>query len=85
MTVEVYKPVLKKPVSLEPLPEQSVYKAPRRSKAVAPLPPLPPREVIPVYHPIKPNIELIVEIEAMTHPDEPSFAELEAVILAEGL
>ena len=84
MTVEVYKPVLKKPRSLETLPTRSAYKAPRFSQAIAHAP-VPPRDVRPVYHPIQPSVELIVEIEAMTHPDEPSFAELEAVILAEGI
>lgn len=83
MTVEVFKPVLKKPISLQPSTVQSVYKAPRISKAITPTPV--PSNVRPVYRPIKPSIELIVDIEAMTHPDGPSFAELEAIILAEGL
>ena len=83
MTVEVFKPVLKNPISLQSPSMRSGYKAPRIAKAVVPTPV--PRDVRPVYRPIKPSIELIVDIEAMTHPDEPSFAELEAIILAEGL
>ena len=34
------------------------------------------------YTPIKPRMDLALGIEDMTHPDVPSFAELEALILA---
>lgn len=81
MTVEVYKPVLK-PRTAQPSSQRFVYKSqPPASVALK----VPPREVKEAYKPIQPRIDLVIGIEAMTHPDEPSFAELEAVILAEQL
>ena len=81
MTVEVYKPVL----NLRPVQfgyQRSVYKPqPPASVALK----VPAREVREAYKPIQPRLDLALGIEAMTHPDEPSFAELEAVILAEQL
>ncbi|MEL7223376.1 MAG: hypothetical protein AAGL17_00610 [Cyanobacteria bacterium J06576_12] len=34
------------------------------------------------YTPIKPRMDLVISIEDMTHPDRPSFAELEALVIA---
>lgn len=79
MSVEVYQPVLKAPLK----PIRTAYQAVQTKPAVTSTPIS--REVRPVYYPIKPNMELILEIETMTHPSRPSFAELEAIILAEGL
>ena len=81
MTVEVYKPILK------PRPVQSGYQRPvykPQQPAIATLR-IPAREVRESYRPIQPRIDLVLGIEAMTHPNRPSFAELEAVILAEQL
>ena len=81
MTVEVYKPVLKpRPVQFSY--QRSVYK-PQQPASVALR--LPARDVREAYRPIQPRLDLVLCIEAMTHPNEPSFAELEAVILAEQL
>ena len=81
MTVEVYKPVLKpRPVQFGY--QRSAYK-PQQPASVALK--VPAKEVREAYKPIQPRIDLVLGIEAMTHPNEPSFAELEAIILAEQL
>ena len=81
MTVEVYKPVLK------PRPNQSgyqrsVYKPQQPASTTLKIS---ARAIREAYRPVQPRIDLVLGIEAMTHPDRPSFAELEAVILAEQL
>ena len=81
MTVEVYKPVLK-PRPVQSLSQRSVYK-PQQPASVALR--VPARDVREAYRPIQPRLDLVLGIEAMTHPNEPSFAELEAVVLAEQL
>ena len=43
----------------------------------------PLREIRHVYHPIAPRTDLVLAIEVMTHPSEPSFAELEDLIYSE--
>lgn len=45
----------------------------------------PPREIRHVYRPIQPRLDLMLAIEALTHPDSPTFDELEAIINAEEL
>ena len=81
MTVEVYKPVLK-PRPVQTSFQRSAYK-PQQPASVALK--VPSRKVREAYRPIQPRIDLVLGIEAMTHPNAPSFAELEAVILAEQL
>lgn len=83
MTVEVYKPVLKQPTPLQSAPIRSVYKPARTPQVSTTTPPA--RDIKPTYNPIKPRLDLIIGIEAMTHPNEPSFAELEGIILTEDL
>ncbi len=78
MTVEVYKPVLKS----SPVRSSSV----RSVSKTSPVPQsieTPLREIRHVYHPIAPRTDLVLAIEAMTHPNEPSFAELEDFIYSE--
>ena len=42
---------------------------------------LPPvRNIRHVYKPMQPRLDLILAIEALTHPDQPTFAELAALI-----
>ena len=81
MTVEVYKPVLK-PLPVQSLPQRSTYR-PRQAASVALE--APTREVRESYKPVQPRLDLVLAIEDMTHPNVPSFAKLEAVILAEQL
>ena len=78
MTVEVYKPALKpRPVSLAPtrpvvttwIVSKPVVDALSRKEGLE-------------YTPIKPHLDLAIGIEEMTHPDVPSFAELEAFVMA---
>ncbi|MEL6263976.1 MAG: hypothetical protein AAFR12_23290 [Cyanobacteria bacterium J06626_6] len=77
MTVEVYKPALKlKPVPLAPA--RPVMTGRKVSRAVIDAP---SRKDRLDYTPIKPRIDLALGIEDMTHPDVPSFAELEALIM----
>ena len=45
----------------------------------------PPREVRHAYTPISPRLDLILAIEALTHPDSPTFDELEAIVNSEEL
>ena len=79
MTVEVYKPALK-PRPVQSVPTRSVTTARRpRSRPVIDAPSQ--KEKL-AYTPIKPQMNLVIGIEDMTHPDRPSFAELEALILA---
>lgn len=77
MTVEVYKPALK------PRPVQSVLTRPALAARPANKPVIgtPSRKAKLIYSPIKPRIDLVIGIEDMTHPDVPSFAELEALII----
>ena len=81
MAVEVYKPVLK-PRPVQTLSQHSVHK-PKQAASVTLK--VPSRDIREAYKPIQPRLDLVLGVEAMTHPDEPSFAELEAVILAERL
>lgn len=77
MTVEVYKPALK------PRPAQCVQTRPVRTARPANKSVIdtPSRKTRLVYSPIKPRMDLVIGIEDMTHPDVPSFAELEALII----
>ena len=81
MTVEVYKPVLK-PRLVQSHPQRFAYK-PQQTASVALK--APTREVRESYKPVQPRLDLVLAIEDMTHPNAPSFAELEAVVLAEQL
>ena len=81
MTVEVYKPVLK-PRPVQSLPQRSAYKPQQIANITLKTP---TREVRESYKPVQPRLDLVLAIEDMTHPNVPSFAELEAVILAEQL
>lgn len=82
MTVEVYKPLLKpRPVQLSPIRFEA---KPKRTINTS-VGDLQHRNIREAYRPVQPRLDLMLGIEAMTHPDEPSFAELEAVILAEQL
>ena len=78
MTVEVYKPALKS----RPVRSSSVRTAPRTKPVTQPIETT-LRDVRHVYHPIAPRTDLVLAIEAMTHPNEPSFAELEDLIYSE--
>lgn len=73
MTVEVFKPVLRS------RPGRSFA----RAKAAVNSTDTPLREIRHIYKPIQQRLDLVVGIEAMTHPDRPSFAELEAVVYSE--
>lgn len=78
MTVEVYKPLLK-PRPVQSSPVRSVS----RSKPVAKAMETTLRDVRHVYKPLPPRMDLVLGIEAMTHPDQPSFAELEALVYSD--
>jgi len=78
MTVEVYKPALKpRPVSLAPTRPVMTARTVSRTVIDAPS-----RQEKLDYTPIKPRMDLVIGIEDMTHPDGPSFAELEAFVIA---
>lgn len=81
MTVEVYKPVLKSKL-VQPVQTNIVAASQPVSRTSTDNS---DRKIRHVYTPIKPRMELVIGIEEMTHPDGPSFAELEALIIAEGL
>lgn len=81
MTVEVYKPLLK-PRPMQAVPTRPAVTAPPKSRASVDVP---SRKIRQTYTPIKPRIDLIIGIEEMTHPSGPSFAELETIIVSEGL
>lgn len=78
MTVEVYKPALK-PRTVSLAPTRSVMTARTVSRAAIDTS---SREKRLDYTPIKPRLDLVIGIEDMTHPDGPSFAELEALVIA---
>ena len=78
MTVEVYKPVLKS----RPVRSSSVRTVSRTRPVTQPVETT-LREIRDAYHPIAPRTDLVLAIEAMTHPNEPSFAELEDLIYSE--
>ena len=78
MTVEVYKPVLKS----RPVRSSSVRTV-SRTRPVTQSIETSLRDIRHVYHPIAPRTDLVLAIEAMTHPSEPSFAELEDLIYSE--
>ena len=80
MTVEVYKPVLKS----RPMRSSSVRAVSQTRPETKPIEPA-LKEVRDGYSPIQPRLELTLAIEELTHPEEPSYAELEAVILADQL
>lgn len=78
MTVEVYKPALKpRPVSLAPTRPVMTTRTVSRAAIDTPS-----RKKRLNYTPIKPRLDLVIGIEDMTHPDGPSFAELEALVIA---
>lgn len=77
MTVEVYKPVLRSKTG------QSAGRSFTRARTVVNRVETPLREIRHVYRPMQPRLDLVLGIEAMTHPDRPSFAELEAMISAD--
>ena len=78
MTVEVYKPALKpRPVSLATTPPVMTARTVSRAALDTPS-----RKKRLDYTPIKPRMDLVIGIEDMTHPDGPSFAELEALVIA---
>ena len=79
MTVEVYKPALK-PRQVQSVPTPPVLTTRPANKPVIDTP---SSQVRRVYTPIKPRMDLVIGIEHMTHPDAPSFAELEALIIAD--
>lgn len=81
MTVEVYKPFLK-PRSGQSVPTRPVITARLPS---SPSGDVPSRKVRHTYTPISPRMDLVIGIEELTHPDKPSFAELEALLTAEDL
>ena len=80
MTVEVYKPILKS----KPMRSSSVRIVPR-TRPVPQSIETPLRDIKHVYHPIAPRTDLVLAIEAMTHPNELSYAELEDLIYSEPL
>ncbi|WP_157620627.1 hypothetical protein [Synechococcus sp. PCC 7335] len=81
MTVEVYKPALKpRPVPSVLTPPVVPIRAERRAVVD-----IPARQDSLVFKPMQPRLDLVVGIEEMMHPDRPSFAELEALVIAEGL
>ena len=81
MTVEVYKPILKsRPGKSVPTPPVMTARPERRTSMD-----VPSRKVRHTYTPISPRMDLVLGIEELTHPDQPSFAELEALITAEDL
>ena len=81
MTVEVYKPILKSR-SVQAVPTRPAITAQPASRTSVDIP---SRKVRQTYTPIRPRIDLVIGIEELTHPDRPSFADLEAVVIAEGL
>ena len=79
MTVEVYKPALKpRPVQSVPTRPVTTARRPINRLVID----APSRRKKLVYAPIKPRMDLVISIEDMTHPDRPSFAELEALVIA---
>lgn len=81
MTVEVYKPIYK-PRPVKSVPTLPVMTArPERRTVIA----APARKDELVFTPIQSRMDLVIGIEELTHPDGPSFAELEALIIAEDL
>ena len=81
MTVEVYKPILKsRPVKSIPTPPVMTARPERRISVD-----VPSRSIRHTYTPISSRMDLVIGIEELTHPDKPSFAELEAIIIAEDL
>ena len=78
MTVQIYKPTSRRARPTRPLPTQLVS---RPTQVKAPMIDLPPvRNIRHVYKPMQPRLDLILAIEALTHPDQPTFAELAALI-----
>lgn len=82
MTVQLYKPTGHRVSSTRPLPERPAYRSGRSEVPALDLPPV--RQVRHVYKPIQPRLDLMLAVEALTHSARPTFAELEALIMAEG-
>ena len=81
MTVEVYKPFLKARSGQSVPTHPTIIARPPSRISVD----VPSRKVRHTYTPISPRMDLVIGIEELTHPDKPSFAELEALITAEDL
>ena len=73
MMVEVYKPVLKSSPVRSSSDRTASSTRPETQSIKTPF-----RDIRHVYHPIVPRPDLVLASEAMTHPDEPGFAALEA-------
>ena len=81
MTVEVYKPTHKsRPAKSVPTRPVMTAQSDRRTVIAAPA-----RQDTLLFTPVPLRMDLVIGIEEMTHPDRPSFAELEALVMTEDM
>ena len=83
MTVQVYKPIRRTSKPVQSSLRRRALRSTSATQTVRDISSL--RKVRHTYRQIQPSLDLDLAIEALTHPDSPTFDELEAVINFEEL